>query len=154
MSGRPRATFGATIEVPLAPEDAFVLFTARGEQAWVEGWDPEFPAPSPDDTVPGTVFRTDVGGHDTTWLVTDSAPPHRISYARLAVPDTAARVTVELRATSTGSLVRVDYDCTALRPEADEAVRRLAREGEKEVASWEGLIGRYLTRTGAGLSSG
>ncbi len=144
MSGRPRVAFGATIEVPLPPAEAFVLFTARGERAWVEGWEPRFPTDAPDDTVPGTVFTTDVGGHETTWLVTESAPPHRIRYARLSAPDTAALVTVQIEAVPAGSRVRVDYDATALRPEADDALRELAAHGEEDVGAWEVLIRRHL----------
>jgi hypothetical protein len=34
------------IQVPLPPEEAFRLFTPRGEQDWVHGWRPHFPAPA------------------------------------------------------------------------------------------------------------
>jgi hypothetical protein len=33
-----------TISVPLPAAEAMLLFTARGERDWVEGWDPKFPA--------------------------------------------------------------------------------------------------------------
>lgn len=36
-----------TIGVPVPADEAMQLFTARGERAWVEGWDPEFPAGEP-----------------------------------------------------------------------------------------------------------
>ncbi|MBG0829921.1 hypothetical protein HS041_19320 [Planomonospora sp. ID67723] len=51
-----------TLTVPLPPEEAFHLFTARGEERWVEGWRPRFPVPVEDDTAPGTVFET--GAHE------------------------------------------------------------------------------------------
>ena len=47
------------IFVDLPPEEAFRLFTPRGEQDWVPGWQPEFPHPVEDDTLPGTVFLHD-----------------------------------------------------------------------------------------------
>ena len=37
----------------------------RGEQDWVHGWHPRFPAPAADDTEPGTVFETSAHGQHT-----------------------------------------------------------------------------------------
>jgi hypothetical protein len=54
MTGLRRRLTGR-IRVALPPREAFRLFTPRGEQDWVHGWHPHFPAPAPDDTEPGTV---------------------------------------------------------------------------------------------------
>ena len=144
MSVRPRIAFTATIDVPLPPERAFTLFTARGEQNWVAGWVPHFPAETDDDATPGTVFWTEVDGRTTTWIVADAAPPNRIRYARLATPAVAALVTVELAASDVGSRVQVAYDATSLAPGADDEVRAMAANGAAHVSAWEGLIRRYL----------
>ena len=61
------------IRVALPAEEAFRLFTPRGECEWAPGWDPTFPAPTDDDSEPGTVFQIDAHGHRGTWLVTDRA---------------------------------------------------------------------------------
>ena len=54
------------------PAEAFELFTARGEERWVPGWRPRFPAAADvDDTAPGTVFETDMHGRTTTWVVVE-----------------------------------------------------------------------------------
>ena len=86
------------IQVLLPPEEAFRLFTPRGEQDWVHGWRPHFPAPASDDTEPGTVFETSAHGQHTIWLVTDRQPGKRISYARLTPGDQAGTVAVAISA--------------------------------------------------------
>ena len=57
-----------TLDVVLPPVEAFRLFTPRGEEEWVAGWRPHFPADAPDDTEPGTVFETHAHGDDATWV--------------------------------------------------------------------------------------
>ena len=100
------------IRVPLPPVEAFRLFTPRGEQDWAHGWDPRFPAPSPDDTQPGTVFETSAHGQHTIWLVTDRQPGKRISYARVTPGDQAGTVTVSL---SAAGLFGGDASCFSAR---------------------------------------
>lgn len=76
-----RRHLAGEIWVPLAPEEAFRLFTPRGEQEWTADWDPQFPAPQPDVSEPGTIFLTDAHGRRATWVVTDRREPTRIRYA-------------------------------------------------------------------------
>ena len=42
-------TLTGTLRVPLPADEAFRLFTARGERDWVDGWEPHFPDPVDDD---------------------------------------------------------------------------------------------------------
>jgi hypothetical protein len=133
------------LTVPLPPERAFGLFTARGEQAWVDGWEPRFPVPDADDTRPGTVFET--GGHDhpTIWLVVDSAPGRRIRYARISPGDRAAIVTVELAPAGDGrSTVTVSYELTALNEAAGQALADFANDYPAYLESWREAIERHL----------
>lgn len=97
------------VRVPLAPAEAFVLFTAVGERAWVHGWDPQFPHPVNDDAEPGTVFETDAHGRRTTWVVTERERPHRISYARVTPGDRAGTVSVVLEADGDHTLAEVTH---------------------------------------------
>jgi Activator of Hsp90 ATPase homolog 1-like protein len=102
----------------LAPEDAFQLFTPRGECEWARGWEPRFPAAASDDSEPGTVFETDAHGHRSTWLVTDRVPGTRIAYAHVIPGERAGSITVTLQPTAAGSEVEVVCELTPL-SEAD-----------------------------------
>ncbi|MFI8392768.1 SRPBCC family protein [Streptomyces sp. NPDC085540] len=105
-----RRVLSATLTVPLPPEEAFRLFTARGERDWVPGWAPVFPVDTPDDTAPGTVWLSSSPEEETTWLVTSREFPRSVSYARITPGVHAGTVTVALAATEAGSEVTVTYD--------------------------------------------
>lgn len=134
------------LTVPLPPDQAFVLFTARGEQAWVDGWEPRFPVPDVDDTLPGAVFETAGHGHPTIWLVVDSEPGRRISYARISPGDRAGTVTVELSPAGDGgsSTVTVTYELTALTEAAGPALADFATAYPAYLESWREAIDRHL----------
>lgn len=128
------------------PAEAFVLFTARGEQGWVPGWQPRFPAPTDDDTAPGTVFQTGAHGRTTTWVVVERTPGRRIRYARVAPGDTAGTVTVDLADGDTGhSEVTVTYELTALTPSAMEPLRGFAARYPQLLRDWEAAIAAAVT---------
>jgi hypothetical protein len=97
------------LRVALPPREAFRLFTPRGERDWAEGWEPRFPVPAPDDTVPGTVFETGAHGATTTWLVLAREPGRHISYARVTPGDRAGTVAVTLDEAGGQSSVEVTY---------------------------------------------
>src|SRR5690348_864008 len=100
--------------VALPTDEAFRLFTPGGEREWVHGWDPTFPAPTSDDSQPGTVFETEAQGLWCTWLVTDREPGRRIAYAQVIPGERAGRITVTLAAAEGASEVEVVYELTAL----------------------------------------
>ncbi|MGW0519550.1 SRPBCC family protein [Crossiella sp. NPDC003009] len=126
--------------LPLPPAAAFPLFTARGEERWVPGWQPRFPVSTVDDTEPGTVFETTVDGETTTWIVLDRQPDRRISYARVTPGSRAGTVTVEVEPNGTGSMVTVSYRLTPLSPEGERALAEFAAEYPEFLRSWETLI--------------
>lgn len=132
------------IRVPLPVEQAFALFTARGEQAWADGWQPHFPAPTPDDSAPGTVFETHAHGGHTIWVVTDSRPPNYISYARITPGERAGTVSVTLRPLGQHSEVEVSYDLTALQPAATTELDRFAEDYPAYLRSWQEAIEAQL----------
>ncbi|MFF4370529.1 hypothetical protein [Streptomyces sp. NPDC001594] len=145
-----RRVLSAALHVPLPPEEAFRLFTARGERDWVPGWEPVFPVETPDDTAPGTVWLTASHEEETTWLVVSRDFPRSVSYARITPGVRAGTVTVALTAngagtgagagTGTGSEVTVTYDMTPLTPAAAEALDEFAAAYPSFIRSWAELI--------------
>ena len=128
------------------PAEAFELFTARGEERWVPGWRPRFPAAADvDDTAPGTVFETDMHGRTTTWVVVERVGESRIRYARIVPGDTAGTVTVEL-AGDQHSDVTVTYELTALTPSAIEPLRGFAAHYPEMMRQWADAIAASLAR--------
>ena len=134
------------IQVGLPPGEAFRLFTPRGEQEWVHGWQPRFPAPAPDDTEPGTVFETHAQGQHTIWLVTSREPGKRISYARVTPGDRAGTVTVTIGPSGGGSEVEVTYELTALTPAAAQELAEFAGGYPAYLRSWQEAIEASLRR--------
>lgn len=154
MTGIQRRLTGR-IQVDLPPDQAFRLFTPRGEQDWAHGWQPSFPAPAPDDCEPGTVFETTAHGQHTTWLVTGQEPGKRISYARVTPGDQAGTVTVIISAaaghgdagdTAEASEVDVTYDLTALTSAAADNLREFADGYPAYLQSWQEAITAWLHR--------
>ena len=144
MTGAQRRLTGR-IQVALPPEEAFRLFTPRGEQDWMPGWHPHFPASVPDDTAPGTVFETSAHGQHTVWLVTDRQPGKRISYARVTPGDRAGMVTVAISPAGDHSEVEVTYQLTALTSPADARLREFADGYPAYLQSWQNAIAAWLT---------
>jgi hypothetical protein len=132
------------IQVSLPPDEAFRLFTPRGEQDWAAGWEPRFPAPAPDDTEPGTVFETGANGQYTIWLVLDRVWGTRISYARVSPGGLAGTVTVAVRAADRHSEVDVTYELTELNGAAGHQLRDFARTYPGYLQSWQDAIAAWL----------
>jgi hypothetical protein len=151
LTGSRRRLTGR-IRVGLPPAGAFRLFTPRGEQDWVPGWKPRFPAPVSDDTEPGTVFETGAHGHRTVWLVLDRQPGRRISYARVTPGDRAGTVTVVINAANdhepdeaaSASDVEVIYELTALTEAAARDLAEFARTYPAYLQSWQEAIAAWL----------
>jgi hypothetical protein len=142
VTGTRRLT--GRIQVSLPPDEAFRLFTPRGEQVWADGWHPHFPAPSADDAEPGTVFETSAHGQHTIWLVTDRQPGKRISYARVTPGDQAGSVTVSISAAGHHSEVEVTYQLTALTGPADHKLSAFADGYPAYLQSWQDAIKDWL----------
>lgn len=152
-STRQRLT--GRIQVDLPPDEAFRLFTPRGEQDWVHGWQPIFPAPALDDSEPGTVFETTAHGQRTIWLVTSRQQGKRISYARVTPGDRAGTVTVivnaaigpnEASSPNEASEVEVTYHLTALTSASADRLRKFADGYPAYLRSWQDAITAWLHR--------
>lgn len=134
--------------VPLAPAEAFGLFTPSGERDWAHGWEPHFPTPVRDDTEPGTVFETDVHGQRTVWIVTGRERPHCISYSRFTPGTRAGTVSVALEPSGEHTEVEVTYELTSLTPSAAPELQRFADRYVAYVKTWEHAISAYLLHRG------
>jgi hypothetical protein len=140
-SAGTRVALSDTFELPLERRAAFRLFTARGEELWVPGWEPRFPVPAADDLEVGTVWLTrDDGGRTTAWVVLDCDPGVRVRYARVAEGWTAGTVTVRLADASEGCRVTVDYDLTALHADAAAELARFADDYTAYLGTWRQAI--------------
>jgi hypothetical protein len=141
------AILTGTLTVDLPPSQAFRLFTPRGEQDWAAGWRPRFPAPTEDDSAPGTVFETEAHGHTTTWVVVDRTVDTRIRYAR-STPGLSAG-TVGLRLDSAGSRrsrVEVTYTLTAVTDAGQRWLADFAAGYAGFLAGWQEAIAASLAR--------
>ncbi len=138
-----------TFHVPAACEDVFVLFTPRGERAWAEGWDPQFPAAVADDSKQGTVFEVVHGDVRSTWIVSRCEPPHLIQYARATPQRTAGLITVTcVPHGSDETAVSVEYHLTALAPGGVEELARFAAQYVEFIAHWRSAIATLYERAG------
>ena len=143
MTGTQRRLTGR-IQVALPPGEAFRLFTPRGEEEWVHGWQPRFPAQATDDTEPGTVFETSAHGQHTIWVVMDRQPGKRISYARVTPGDQAGTVTVTISPAGHHSEVEVTYQLTALTDAARGKLSEFADGYHAYLQSWQDAITAWL----------
>lgn len=134
------------IHVALPAEEAFQLFTPRGEREWAHGWDPTFPAPTSDDSEPGTVFETDAHGYRGTWLVTDRVRGRRIAYAQVIPGERAGSITVTLDATDGGSKVEVVYELTSLSEAGAHHLKQFAHGYSDYLHSWQDAIASCLEK--------
>jgi hypothetical protein len=128
------------LTVARPPDQAFRLFTPRGEADWVAHWKPHFPAATSDDSAPGTVFETTAHDQTTTWVVVDREWGRHIRYARVVPHTNAGTVTVSLDESDGHSEVTVTYELTALSDAASRDLREFAEHYPAFLQSWENAI--------------
>lgn len=112
---------GFHLDAPIAR--VFPLFTALGEKAWAQGWEPQLLSGREER---GSAFRTIHDGRETTWVVIDYRPAEGcVSYARLAEGSNIGLVDVHCSATGGGGTdVSVRYTLTGLDAQGQAFVSR------------------------------
>lgn len=136
-----RSRMHGVVPVALPPAQAFALFTASGERAWAEGWDPQFPVPAKDETEPGTVFEVLRDAHPSTWIVAACVPGESIAYARVVPGDHAGLISVVCEAADDGTTsARVTYDLTALSEHGAERLAAFAAGYDAFMEHWRHAI--------------
>ena len=136
------------IHVALPAAEAFQLFTPRGERRWAQGWDPTFPAPTDDDSEPGTVFETEAHGRRGIWLVIDRIPGQRIAYAQVTPGERAGTVRVTLDPAEAGTQVEVVYELTSLSETGEHHLEQFAEGYGEYLRSWQDAIAAHLEDSG------
>lgn len=133
-------TLTGSVAVNRPPETAIDLFTAEGERAWVEGWDPTYPDPGLEDaTKPGAVWQTTRREGVVTWVVAGREPTE-MRYVFLIESLVAGMVTVSCEAGGGGSIARVRYDATALVPKGEAYLQALTAGFDQEMRGWAAAI--------------
>lgn len=109
--------------LPIAPGDAFELFTTEGERDWVgPHWDPVAVHPPDGPLVEGAVFTTtEPDGSPTLWRnqVCDRERG-RLEYVRVTPGSRIGVVRVALEAVEGGTDVEIEYELVALSPSGRE----------------------------------
>jgi len=139
-----RVRLTGTVEIALPPEQAFTMFTPSGERTWSHGWDPRFPSPAADETEPGTVFQTDHGGRESTWIVTRCDHGQSIQYVTTTAGERCGIVTVACEPSANGTKATVSYDFTALSHAAEAELGRFAMGFPSFLGHWESSIARAM----------
>jgi Polyketide cyclase / dehydrase and lipid transport len=133
------------LEAPVSR--VFPLFTAEGEKAWAQGWDPQLLSGREER---GSVFRTSHEGRETTWIVVYySSSEGRVSYARLAQGSNMGLVDVQCSAAPGGGTdVSVRYTLTGLNAQGEAFVGRFLEPDHysRMIEEWRVSIGAALAR--------
>ncbi|QLC24844.1 SRPBCC family protein [Parasphingopyxis algicola] len=136
MASNLRVRRAGTLHIDLPPEQAFFYFTAEGERAYIDSWDPRM-ADGGAEQERGSVFTTDADGELTIWTVLESdARAGRALYSRVTPGSRAGFAEVALTADGAGTRVRIGYDLTALVPEANERLAAFDLGFDAMLADW------------------
>lgn len=131
------------LDAPVA--QVFPLFTALGEKAWADGWEPELLSGREER---GSVFRTAHGNQETTWIVVDYRPAEgRVSYARLAQGSNMGLVDVQCTASPAGGTeISVRYTLTGLNPQGQAFVSEFLdpRHYSRMIEEWRAATRKAL----------
>lgn len=96
----------------------------------------------------GSVFRTEIHGRETVWVVTEYAPAQgRVSYARIAQGSNMGLVDVLCNGVSrTASKISVTYTLTGITPEGKAFVEKFLADGAYTafIKEWQDALTDYL----------
>ena len=138
-----RKQYRHEIVVDRPVDEAFPLFTPRGEESWVPGWRPDYFAPEDGETQKDMLFATGEGNERTWWTCLAYEPEkHRVRYLRLTPESRAAFVEVRCKAHDVGStMVTVGYDMQALGPSGDAYIETMTDAAfAAMIGDWPRLI--------------
>lgn len=148
---QPASTQIRSFQLKAPVAKVFPLFTALGEKAWAEGWEPQLLSGREER---GSVFRTVHGERETTWIVVDYRPAEgRVSYARLAQGSNMGLVDVQCNPTAGGGTeVSVRYTLTGVNAQGQALVTAFLDPAHYTamIEEWRRAIGKALAvKTGA-----
>ncbi len=139
--------FEFTVHAPM--QIAAPLFGAEGERTWSGGeWNPKFLYPATAKDIQGAVFTIQHGEHTVPWINTvfDLKGGH-MQYVLFMPEHFVTLIDVHLVPKGPAdTAVKVMYERTALRPEANEMVRHLGEEDQAKGKQWEAAINEHLKK--------
>jgi hypothetical protein len=135
--------FGFTAQAPMAQVAS--LFGADKERVWSPGWNPKFIHPLPAADEQGMVFAVAHDHLKAVWVNTEfDLNNGRIQYVYV-IPDALITViTVQLKPEGDHTQIEVQYDRTALSPQADGHVLHMAAGDRTSGPDWEKQVNAYL----------
>src|SRR3990170_2354548 len=128
-------------------ERVLPLFTPEGEEAWADGWAPEYLHPATKKTCRDMVFRTRHGGEETLWACVDWDPANGTTrYVRVTPGSRMGFVKVECRAIDAGrTRATVSYDLTALTDQGKQVLAELTDAAFRDmIDGWQAKISAHL----------
>jgi hypothetical protein len=152
--------FAKRSNVPLAHTEAKFEFTANGpldkvaplmgadrERVWAPGWDPHFIFPKPAVDQQGMVFTIAHGPYRVPWVNTEfDLNAGGVQYVYV-IPDTLVTlITIRMTPLGDNTHVAVEYERTALEPEANDRVETMAEHDRKSGPEWEEQINGWLAK--------
>lgn len=146
------AEFSHSITVDLPAHEAFPLFTPKGEEEWVPGWQPTYIAPETGETCRDMIFVTGSGDDATLWTCLEWQPEMlHVRYLRATPESRVAFVDVSCRAVgSRTTAVRVSYALTALSEAGREQINAMTPQSfAASIDEWAVLIRDHIARKGA-----
>jgi hypothetical protein len=137
--------FAFLAKAPVA--DVAPLFGADKERVWSPGWNPKFIHPQKAADAQGMVFSVAHDHLKSVWVNTEfDLKNGRIQYVYVIPDGLATVITLQLRPDGNQTQVEVQYDRTALSPEADGHVRQMAEGDRASGPEWEKQVNEYLTK--------
>lgn len=131
-----------SFELDMAPDVAFPLFTAPGEELWAPGWEPFIL--SGDGYEEGTVWVTEGHGRTVYWYVAAySTVDRHAKYVRVTPAANAGTVDVQVMSNeSDGSTINVTYKLTGLSEAGNKNVEEMLSEPEyaEMMVHWQSAI--------------
>lgn len=151
-----RAEFIHEISIPLPVEEAFLLFTPKGEELWVPGWAPVYISPSDGETEEEMVFMTGSGIDLTLWTCLRWQPEiWRVRYQRTTPGSRIAFVDVRCRPDgASATRVRVGYAYVPLSDAGRAFVDAFSADTHAAaIGCWADKIEAYLLKRPVGALS-
>ncbi|MCB9948592.1 MAG: SRPBCC family protein [Rhodospirillaceae bacterium] len=124
-------------------DQAFALFTPKGEEAWVPGWRPTYVRPASGETCRDMVFMTGEGAETTIWTCLCWQPEQwHVRYLRVTPNSRVAFVTVRCHPEGPArTRVAVTYEMVALSDDGRSFLAGLSEdEFARSIDAWSDMI--------------
>jgi hypothetical protein len=141
-----RATRTWTQRLLAAPAVVFPLLCPVREVDWIVGWDPALVVSASGFAEPDCVFTTPGETGEAIWYITQHQPEAGfVEMLKITPGVTACRLTIQLRASGSGSEADVTYAHTSLGPAGDRFVESFTEQFYLGfMRDWEARINHYL----------